>query len=55
MPVYEYVCEDCHEEFEEVLTLTEHDHVEEISCPNCGGKNIEQEAAGFFAVTSKKS
>lgn len=55
MPVYEYICKDCHKEFEEVLTLTEHDHAEKIACPKCGSKNVEQEAAGFFAVTSKKS
>ena len=54
MPVYEYVCKDCHKEFEQVLTLTEHD-AEKIVCPKCGSKNVEQEAAGFFAVTSKKS
>jgi putative FmdB family regulatory protein len=54
MPVYEYVCKDCHKEFEQVLTLTEHD-AGKIVCPKCGSKNVEQEAAGFFAVTSKKS
>jgi hypothetical protein len=26
-----------------------------ISCPHCGSKNVEQEAAAFFAVTGKKS
>ena len=54
MPIYEYVCQDCHKEFEEVLTLAEHD-AEKIVCPKCGSKKVEQEAAGFFAVTSKKS
>lgn len=54
MPVYEYLCRDCQKEFEEVLTLTEHES-EQAICPYCGSKNTEQEAAGFFAVTSKKS
>jgi putative FmdB family regulatory protein len=54
MPVYDYFCEDCRQEFEQVLTLTEHD-VEKIVCPKCGSKNVEQEAVQFFAVTSKKS
>jgi putative FmdB family regulatory protein len=53
MPVYDYVCNDCHKSFETVLTLTEHE--KEIRCPHCGSKNVEQEAAAFFAVTSKKS
>jgi putative FmdB family regulatory protein len=54
MPVYDYVCNDCHKTFEKVLTLSEHDK-EKMVCPHCGSKNIEQEMAEFFAVTSKKS
>lgn len=54
MPVYDYVCLDCHKPFEIPLTLTEHDK-ENPKCPHCGSKNVEQEAAAFFAVTSRKS
>jgi len=54
MPVYDYICLDCHKPFETVLTLTEHDK-EGPKCPHCGSKNVEQEAAAFFAVTSRKS
>jgi len=54
MPVYDYVCLDCHKPFELVLTLNEHDK-EATKCPHCGSKNVEQEAAAFFAVTSRKS
>ena len=54
MPVYDYVCLDCHQPFETVLTLNEHDK-ENPKCPHCGSKNVEQEAAAFFAVTSRKS
>jgi putative FmdB family regulatory protein len=53
MPVYDYVCKDCHKSFEQILTLKQHDQV--VKCPHCGGKNVEQEAAAFYAVTSKKS
>jgi putative FmdB family regulatory protein len=53
MPVYDYVCNDCHKSFELVLTLTEHETA--IKCPKCGSKNVEQEVAAFFAVTGKKS
>ncbi len=53
MPVYDYVCNDCHKNFELALTLREHD--QSIKCPHCGSKNVEQEAAAFYAVTSKKS
>jgi len=54
MPVYDYICHDCHKSFEIVLTLTEHD-CEKVTCPHCGSTNVEQEAAAFFAVTEKKS
>lgn len=54
MPVYDYVCLDCHKPFETALTLNEHDR-ENPKCPHCGSKNVEQEVAAFFAVTSKKS
>jgi putative FmdB family regulatory protein len=54
MPVYDYICNDCQNTFETVLTLDEHEHWE-VKCPHCGSKNVEQEAAAFFAVTSKKS
>ena len=54
MPVYDYLCKDCNKAFEQVLTLDEHDE-RQIRCPGCGSKNIEQVAAAFYAVTSKKS
>jgi len=54
MPVYDYVCLDCHKPFEVILTLNEHDK-ENPKCPHCGSTHVEQEAAAFFAVTSRKS
>ena len=46
MPVYDYVCLDCHKSFETVLTVNEHDK-ETPKCPHCGSKSVEQEAAAF--------
>jgi putative FmdB family regulatory protein len=54
MPVYDYVCKDCQHSFELVLSLSEHDK-DNIRCPKCESKNVEQDAAAFYAVTSKKS
>lgn len=54
MPVYDYICQDCQKTFEVALTLDEHDH-ENAKCPDCGSRNVEQEASAFYAVTSKKS
>ncbi|MGA7927891.1 MAG: zinc ribbon domain-containing protein [Candidatus Sulfotelmatobacter sp.] len=53
MPVYDYVCNDCHKTFERILTLKEHEV--EAKCPKCGSKNVEQEVTAFYAVTGKKS
>ena len=53
MPVYDYVCKDCHQPFELVLTLKEHET--QIKCPKCGSSKVEQDAAAFYAVTSRKS
>ena len=55
MPPYDYFCKDCRKAFERVLTLREHDGEQSRCCPHCGGKNVEQQAAAFYAVTSKKS
>ncbi len=54
MPVYDYVCQDCHRSFELTLTLKTHD-TEKVKCPKCGSTHVLQEAAEFFAVTGKKS
>jgi len=54
MPVYDYICKECQKSFELILALGEHDK-NKIKCPKCGSKNVEQDAAAFFAVTSKKS
>ena len=54
MPVYDYLCLECHKPFELVLTLKEHD-AETVKCPKCGSSKVEQEAAQFYAVTGKKS
>jgi putative FmdB family regulatory protein len=54
MSCYEFFCDDCQQSFELVVTFAEYDKGE-IMCPNCGGKHVHQEAAEFFAVTSKKS
>jgi putative FmdB family regulatory protein len=54
MPVYDYVCNDCHKSFEQTLTIREHDG-SQIECPHCHSTNVQQEAASFYAVTAKKS
>ena len=54
MPHYNFYCLACQKEFNKVLTLAEYEKGR-ITCPHCGGKEIEQRWAAFYAVTSKKS
>lgn len=54
MPIYEYFCKECKKNFTVTLTLAEYDKGH-VSCPKCKSKKVEQKAAAFFAVTSKKS
>ena len=54
MPSYEFVCKDCKKAFSVVMTLQKYDRGH-VTCPKCKSKKVEQKAAAFFAVTSKKS
>ena len=38
MPVYEYECQDCKEEFEYLLLSKD----SKINCPKCNGENINK-------------
>ena len=37
MPIYEYVCEDCQDEFEVLVRGNE-----KPACPECGGQHLEK-------------
>ncbi|MBT4697194.1 MAG: zinc ribbon domain-containing protein [Candidatus Marinimicrobia bacterium] len=53
MPIYEYVCEDCGHDFEEILHFSERDDPIEAPCPNptrplCEGKVHLKVSLGSF-------
>ena len=53
MPIYEYKCEDCGHEFEEMLHFSERDNPINTPCPNsirplCGGKVHLKMSLGSF-------
>ncbi|MCD6214948.1 MAG: zinc ribbon domain-containing protein [Candidatus Desulfofervidus sp.] len=53
MPIYEYICQDCGNQFECLVRKGE-----EIVCPNCQGKHLKRlvSACGFsFGKGSTKS
>ena len=51
---FKFYCEDCKRPFEIILSLAEYEKGK-VKCPKCGGQQVHQEVAAFFAVTSKKS
>jgi len=54
MPVYEYLCKDCHKRITLVRSITEYEKLPP-ACPKCKSHKVEQLPAAFFAVTAKKS
>ncbi|HEY5769312.1 MAG TPA: zinc ribbon domain-containing protein [Terrimicrobium sp.] len=54
MPVYEYVCKNCHTKFSEVLTIKEHD-TKLLKCPTCKSEDLEKVIEPFFAKTASKT
>ncbi len=55
MPLYEYLCADCHQT-QEILVRSPDAQVE---CPSCGGKHLEKQisvpAAPAFAEGGRRS
>ena len=48
MPLYEYKCEDCENEFEEMLHFSERDVPINEPCPSCKGKVQLKMSMGSF-------
>jgi len=45
MPIYEFICNDCWEEFEElVFNLAA---VKDVNCPHCGSQLVEKKISIF--------
>jgi putative FmdB family regulatory protein len=54
MPVYEYFCKNCDENFTVTMTIAEHDK-KNVKCPKCKGKKVVPQFRSFYAKTSRKS
>lgn len=54
MSQYVFLCQDCNKEFTQTLHMAEREK-ENVTCPYCGGKHVNQVVTVFSAVTSKKS
>ena len=51
MPIYEYVCGDCGENFETLVLKPGQD---QVHCPKCGKSNLEQQLSQFLSPVAGK-
>ena len=54
MPLYEHICRKCHNKFDEVLTIKEHE-TKKVQCPKCQSTDLEKVIEPFFAKTASKT
>ncbi len=54
MPLYEFRCDDCEEEFEKLVRSASAVH--EVDCPSCGSRKVTKRMSAFAAqVTGTRS
>jgi putative FmdB family regulatory protein len=49
MPIFEYICRDCHHRFETLVTAER-----QPKCPTCDGRDLDKQLS-VFAVAGKSS
>ena len=55
MPTYDYRCEKCENEFEEMLLISKKDEPTETPCTECGGEVKQVVAAPYFGYDNIKT
>ncbi|MEW6094178.1 MAG: zinc ribbon domain-containing protein [Chloroflexota bacterium] len=45
MPIFEFSCSDCGQDFEELLRST--DAGSQVTCPRCGGVQVKKKISSF--------
>jgi putative FmdB family regulatory protein len=45
MPLYEFACATCEEDFEELVLGPS--TIEDVTCPTCGGREVEKKISTF--------
>jgi len=53
MPLYEYRCQDCKQEFEKLMSIGSRDR--KVNCPLCGGSRTERAAISLFATSGRST
>ena len=52
MPIYEFACSACDNEFEELVSMT---GASGVKCPSCGSKRTEKQLSSFQRVRVGKA
>lgn len=53
MPIFEFVCEDCGEPFEELLRSAS--AIDEVTCPRCHSEQVRKQISTIAARVTGKS
>jgi putative FmdB family regulatory protein len=53
MPIYEYICQDCQQEFDALRSMSQADLP--MACSKCGGEKIKRKISNFFAESGGKA
>lgn len=54
MPLYEYICKNCHHKFDEVMTVHERE-TKEVHCPHCESPRVEKVIEPVTVITGSKT
>ncbi len=49
MPIFEFECQDCRTEFDELVRSAE--AVRDVTCPNCGRPRVRKKLSSFATRT----
>ena len=48
MPIYEFICEECFEEFEKLVSFRQSEI--DLNCPSCGSELIRKKISSFASL-----
>ncbi len=54
MPIYEYRCQSCNTRFEKLMPRATEPPTDGITCPHCGGSQVQFEFSAFAVVGSER-
>ena len=55
MPLYEFSCAKCGEQFEELVMSSKPEAIAEVACPECGSRKVTKKVSTFASNTAGSS